>query len=30
MGAQGQIPHANGSTHNCVTKSSGISAEPCT
>jgi hypothetical protein len=28
-GRQGQIPHANGSTHSCVTKSSGISAEPC-
>jgi hypothetical protein len=29
-GAQGQIPHANGSTHSCVAKSSGISAGPCT
>jgi hypothetical protein len=28
-GAQGQIPHANGSTHRGVTKSSGISAGPC-
>jgi len=24
-----QIPHANGSTHNCFAKSSGISAGPC-
>ena len=28
--SQGQIPHANGSTHNCFAKSSGISAGPCT
>jgi hypothetical protein len=28
--AQGQIPHANGSTQNCFAKSSGISAGPCT
>jgi hypothetical protein len=27
---EGQIPHANGSTHNCFAKSSGISAGPCT
>ena len=27
--AQGQIPHANGSTHNCIAKSTGISAGPC-
>jgi hypothetical protein len=27
--AQGQIPHANGSIHSCVEKSSGISAGPC-
>jgi hypothetical protein len=26
MSAQGQIPHANVSTHNCFAKSSGISA----
>jgi len=28
--AQGQIPHANGSTHNCFAKPSGISAGHCT
>jgi hypothetical protein len=28
--AQGQIPHANGFTHNCFAKSSGISVGPCT
>jgi hypothetical protein len=28
--AQGQIPHANGSTQNCSAKSSCISAGPCT
>jgi hypothetical protein len=28
-GAQGQITHANGSTHNCFAKSSDISAVPC-
>jgi len=27
--AQGQIPHANDCTHSCVTKSSRISAAPC-
>jgi len=27
--AQGQIPHANDSTHSCVAKSSRISAEHC-
>jgi hypothetical protein len=27
--AQGQIPHANGSTHKCFAKSSGISTGPC-
>jgi hypothetical protein len=27
--AQEQIPHANGPTHNCFVKSSGISAGPC-
>jgi len=27
--AEGQIPRANGSTHSCVTKSSGVPAGPC-
>jgi hypothetical protein len=29
-GAEGQISHANGSTHNCFAKSSDISAGPYT
>jgi hypothetical protein len=28
MGAQGKIPNASGSTHNCFAKLAGISAGP--